>query len=150
MSHPVELIQKTTRLKLSIADLQRYQQSGLYRHFNAEGRLLYVGETTNFIIRTTDHLRRASWRDEIHAVELEPMSKEAAQALEPRIIATELPLHNRKLRPTELWMLDHPDDVPCPNHPDLAAQWRHQRRLDLKLHRPAQATEARCATAAAR
>jgi hypothetical protein len=53
------------KLTLFVEDLRRFQISGLYRHFDAQGRLLYVGETANFLNRTMDHLRYAEWRDKI-------------------------------------------------------------------------------------
>jgi hypothetical protein len=29
------------------------------------------------------------------------------------------------------WMLDHPDDEPCPRSPDAARAWRIERGLEL-------------------
>jgi hypothetical protein len=31
--------------------------------------------------------------------------------------------------PTKQWMLDHPDDVPCPRSPHAAKAWRIKRGL---------------------
>ena len=88
------------KLKLLAEDIQKYTQSGLYRHFDVSGQLLYNGETDNFLARSVGHLRTAPWRDEIHAIELEPMSKAKAKELEPKAIAAELPLMiNRSDRP---------------------------------------------------
>ena len=35
----------------------------------------------------------------------------------------------KKLSPTQQWMQDHPDDVPCPAMPDAAAAWRRKRGM---------------------
>ena len=66
------------RLKLSVDDLRAYVQPGLYRHYDKNGRLLYVGETVNFLARTANHLQDAKWRDQIHTIELQPMPKAEA------------------------------------------------------------------------
>jgi hypothetical protein len=85
------------KLTLSAEDLQKLRHlliSGLYRHFDAQGRLLYVGETRNFLNRTAYHLRHAKWREEICRIELQPMTKANAMFLEPKVIAVERPLYN--------------------------------------------------------
>jgi hypothetical protein len=38
-------------------------------------------------------------------------------------------MNRKKLTPTQLWMMAHPDDVPCPQSPDSAAAWRKKRGL---------------------
>jgi hypothetical protein len=35
----------------------------------------------------------------------------------------------KKLSRTQQWMLDHPDDVPCPRDPMSARSWRIKRGL---------------------
>ena len=35
----------------------------------------------------------------------------------------------KKLSASKQWMIDHPDDVPCPNGPDAAAAWRLKRGI---------------------
>ena len=82
------------KLTLWAEDIRKYLQSWLYRQFDAAGRLLYIGETDNFLARLVDHLRTAPWGDEIHTIELEPMSKVGAKELEPKTIASERPLYN--------------------------------------------------------
>jgi hypothetical protein len=58
-----------------------------------------VGETEDFLGRSITHLRAARWKDQIHSIELEPMPKTLAKKLEPKIIATELPLYNTAHHP---------------------------------------------------
>jgi hypothetical protein len=87
------------KLTLCAENILKYARPGLYRHFDASGRLLYIGETENFWARSMDHLRLARWRHKIHALELEPMSKAEAKELEPKAIAAELPLYNRTNHP---------------------------------------------------
>lgn len=85
-----------TIIRVLADDLRRHLTSGLYRHFNTSGELLYVGETDNFLARSLGHLKKSRWRAEIHAIELQPMPKAEAQQLEPRVIAAELPRYNTK------------------------------------------------------
>jgi hypothetical protein len=87
------------KLTLWVEDIRKYLQSGLYRQFDVAGRLLYIGETENFLVRSIDHLPYTPWKDEIHTIELEPMSKAEAKELEPKIIAVELPLYNTTHHP---------------------------------------------------
>jgi hypothetical protein len=82
------------RLRLSVRRLRRFLQPGLYRHFDEHGRLLYVGQTDNCLARSADHLREAVWRDKIHTIELEPMPKAQAWALERKIALKEMSLFN--------------------------------------------------------
>jgi hypothetical protein len=42
------------KLILWAEDIRKYIQSGLYRQFDAAGRLLYIGETDNFSARSVD------------------------------------------------------------------------------------------------
>jgi hypothetical protein len=37
-----------------------------------------------------------------------------------------------RLSGTEQWMKDHPNDAPCPSHPDLAHTWRVMRNIGPK------------------
>ena len=36
-----------------------------------------------------------------------------------------------KLSTTKQWMIDHPDDTPCPRSPNAARSWRRKRGLEL-------------------
>ena len=48
------------KLKLWAKDIRKFLQSGLYRQFDAAGRLLYIGETDNFLARS-DLKRSGRW-----------------------------------------------------------------------------------------
>lgn len=68
----------------------------LYRHFDAAGRLLYVGISVNSPSRLCAHRREAGWADQIVTITIErfPTRREALDA-EIRAIQTEKPLHNQ-------------------------------------------------------
>lgn len=73
----------------------------LYRHFNAEGRLLYVGISASATKRTEQHRRSSSWAQEIRRIEIETFpSRQAAMDAERTAIVMELPMHNS--RPTNI------------------------------------------------
>jgi hypothetical protein len=40
----------------------------------------------------------------------------------------------KKLSPTQQWMLDHPNDVPCPKTPNAAQAWRKKRGIESRKH----------------
>lgn len=68
----------------------------LYRHFDAEDRLLYVGITDSLERRTKQHKRAASWAESIDRIEAEELStREHALAAEKVAIQFEAPLHNK-------------------------------------------------------
>lgn len=67
----------------------------LYRHFDARGRLLYVGISTCTFVRFTQHRTRAQWFDDVVTVTIEryPTNAEAREA-ERMAIKNERPLFN--------------------------------------------------------
>ena len=68
--------------------------TALYRHFDSDGRLLYVGISLSAIIRLAEH-RASPWFDDIAHVEIEHRStRKAALAAERAAIRNEKPLHN--------------------------------------------------------
>ncbi len=69
----------------------------LYRHFNKDGVLLYVGATSNALLRIDQHRSTAPWYGEISRVEIEHFAtrREAIHA-EEVAIEKELPLHNKQ------------------------------------------------------
>ncbi|TAL00365.1 MAG: GIY-YIG nuclease family protein [Rhodospirillaceae bacterium] len=72
------------------------QWSCLYRHFDKDGALLYVGIAINPMMRyINDHRRFAHWFKDITRIEIEhfPTRKDAFAA-ERQAIAAEKPLHN--------------------------------------------------------
>lgn len=67
----------------------------LYRHFDAEGRLLYVGISLGVLHRLAQHMNGSHWAEGIARVEVESFpTRGAALAAERTAIRTEQPLHN--------------------------------------------------------
>ena len=67
----------------------------IYRHFDADGQLLYVGITDNPKRRLSEHMCRAIWRDEIDRIEVKWIgSREDALAAEAKAIREEQPVFN--------------------------------------------------------
>ena len=71
----------------------------LYRHFDTEGTLLYVGISLRPMTRTKEHVTLSGWADQIANVRIEyfPTRKEAMEA-EARAVLEENPVHNIRLR----------------------------------------------------
>lgn len=68
----------------------------LYRHFAADGSLLYVGMTNSALRRIDGHRAKSGWVDQIHRVEIEWFATRAeAHAAERAAIVAEQPKHNR-------------------------------------------------------
>lgn len=67
----------------------------LYRHFDADGRLLYVGISLSAVARLSQHANGSHWSKAITRVEVETHpSRDAALAAERAAILAEKPLHN--------------------------------------------------------
>jgi predicted GIY-YIG superfamily endonuclease len=68
----------------------------LYRHFHPSGDLIYVGITQSLSKRTNAHLSKATWKDFICLIVIEPF-KTREEALEAELVAirTEFPKYNR-------------------------------------------------------
>lgn len=71
------------------------QKTSVYRHFDAEGRLLYVGASCHFGVRTLQHMRDSHWYFDVARIDVEHhpnrMRAERAEAI---AIRDEKPLHN--------------------------------------------------------
>ena len=82
----------------------------LYRHFDAEGRLLYVGISLSAVERLKQHVTRAGWSAEIASITVEthPDRKTAMEA-ERRAVETERPLYNKMLVPKGQLRMPFPD-----------------------------------------
>jgi hypothetical protein len=66
----------------------------LYRHFDADGRLLYIGISLEPIIRLRRH-RQSSWAADIRRIEVMTYPDRAsAELAETNAIQSELPVHN--------------------------------------------------------
>lgn len=75
-------------------------RTSLYRHFSADGSLLYVGVSLSWPMRTKAHSRGAEWFSQIAKVTLEHFpTREEALAAERAAIVSEKPkfnvIHNR-------------------------------------------------------
>src|ERR1043166_6396336 len=73
----------------------------LYRHYDANGKLLYVGISNSETKRRKEHKIEAKWFQEIARVEVVDFeSREDAAAAERTAIAAEQPIHNNESRRT--------------------------------------------------
>lgn len=74
---------------------QEKVRTALYRHFSADGRLLYVGISLCAIGRLAQHRQTAHWFGEISRVDVEwlPSRRDALKA-EAEAIRKESPMHN--------------------------------------------------------
>ena len=73
--------------------------SAVYRHFDGEGRLLYVGISLSAIKRLGDHKDHSPWFASIRRVEIEHhKDRRAAMEAERKAIVTENPVCNINLK----------------------------------------------------
>jgi excisionase family DNA binding protein len=80
----------------------------LYRHFDSDGALLYVGVSLNAVARLAGHETFSHWFDRIARVEIEHFpNREAALSAEKEAITTESPKCNLKHVPRA------PEVSPC-------------------------------------
>jgi hypothetical protein len=91
----------------------------LYRAFDADGQLLYIGIADGPFLRLAKHAETAPWAVYARTITLEPYPHRfAAEEAEREAIATEDPVWNITGRPTRRylqWMAayphGHPDDI---------------------------------------
>jgi len=70
-------------------------RTALYRHYDAEGRLLYVGVTDCLTERDKQHASKSVWHKDVARTDTEwCLSRDHAFALERVAIEYERPLHN--------------------------------------------------------
>lgn len=82
-------------LEVANYDDSEDQQCELYRHFDSNGELLYVGISLSSVARLAQHRRSSVWFDRIKRVEIEAFpTREAAIMAESRAIETEKPKFN--------------------------------------------------------
>jgi len=68
----------------------------LYRYFDSEGQLLYVGITGNPKSRQSDHSKKAEWFSKVSTASYEHfLTREEAMAQELTAIRNESPIHNK-------------------------------------------------------
>jgi Arm DNA-binding domain len=78
----------------------------LYRHYNPNGDLMYVGISLEPFRRQDTHIKGAAWRHMIHRILIEPFAtREEALAAEQAAIRNEFPrfnaVHNRHRHPVQ-------------------------------------------------
>ena len=89
-------------------------KTALYRHYDAEGALLYVGISRNPFARLDQHMSTSPWASEIASVALEWFDdRTAALNAERAAISKEIPLYNARR-----------DDGPMPVPPTAGWQGR--------------------------
>lgn len=93
----------------------------LYRHFDADGKLFYVGITANSKERQRNHVRNSTWSTDIVRTTTERFpTRAAAMAAEANAIRDERPLHNRS------WRQPNPTAEPRPGHQIFLTLTRRQ------------------------
>ena len=91
------------------------QQTALYRHFDAEGILLYIGIALSPVQRLRKHRDESTWFDRIASITIErfPTREEAKQA-ESVAIKSERPLFNiAHVQRLPDWFFDGLESSPC-------------------------------------
>ena len=72
-----------------------HSKTSLYRHYNAQGKLLYVGISYNALNRLSRHALSSSWYDQIARIDITHFeTREAAIEAEKNAIRSENPLFN--------------------------------------------------------
>lgn len=73
------------------------QKTTLYRYFDSEGQLLYVGITKNPFDRQSHHALNQPWWYEVSAAKFEHFEKRSFALMEEQfVIGTELPRYNKQ------------------------------------------------------
>lgn len=95
----MDIDQKTGQESEGIAPTR---PTALYRHFDCNGKLLYVGVSIDPIVRLKEHKRTSDWFREISSITIEWFpSRRLARMAEEDAILRESPafnlMHNRKL-----------------------------------------------------
>lgn len=71
----------------------------VYRHFNCEGDLLYVGMTSNVCARNLQHKNISHWFSQVSKITLDWFSeKKEAKDAEASAICSENPKYNKNLK----------------------------------------------------
>jgi predicted GIY-YIG superfamily endonuclease len=69
----------------------------VYRCFDGDDRLLYIGVSMSPEFRLKAHSRKAPWFGDVRRVTVtEPMERKAAFAVERAAITAEQPIHNKQ------------------------------------------------------
>lgn len=71
-------------------------RTDLYRHFDKEGRLLYVGISFRAIVRQAAHSNASPWWNDVATITVDRFpSRRSASAAEKRAVEEEKPLYNK-------------------------------------------------------
>jgi len=71
------------------------ESTQLYRHFDAQGQLLYVGISLSAVARLTQHRNSSDWYSQISRVEIQRFdTRSEAEGAEWEAIQKEKPIHN--------------------------------------------------------
>ena len=71
-------------------------KTALYRHFDADGTLLYVGISNTVFQRTATHLHTAEWAAQIDTIKVQWFdTRDEAAQVEAEAVVSERPLFNR-------------------------------------------------------
>lgn len=85
-------------------------RTSLYRHFDAQGRLLYVGVSLCAVARLSWHMKYSRWSSDICRIDVEwHPSRVHALYAEALAIQNESPIHNARLLAPD--QLKFPDDA---------------------------------------
>jgi hypothetical protein len=91
-----------------IGDEADREMTDLYRHYDDQGKLLYVGVSKSTLIRLGRHEANAHWYERISQIKIEKHpSREAALEAERKAIQTENPLCNIQRRPVPIGATDN-------------------------------------------
>ena len=155
VEHLVDIEGVTGSIPVPPTSYRRRQNDGrtqLYRHFDADGRLLYVGISLSVVSRLAQHRESAKWFSRISKVTVESYeTREDALDAENNAIARENPIFNRKRPPSYLYgpkldpeqdlpLYDHTADCPkCGYDDDISIRWfpaMPERRRDAHFTSP--------------
>jgi excinuclease UvrABC nuclease subunit len=120
-------------------------KTNLYRHFDKDGKLLYVGVSLSYVQRLAQHRDHAHWFWQVADVKLQPFESRAeAEAAETAAIKAEKPAYNiqhstlpkQKIEPRiaqrvpEAWLAKIKELMDLEQQETAAAfwQWRRERR----------------------
>lgn len=82
------------------------RKTALYRHYNADGALLYVGISLSAVKRLGEH-RDSLWANEITRIEIQYFEdRRTAEKAEKEAIKTESPIFNKRHMPKQMSELE--------------------------------------------
>ena len=92
-----ELLGVSSRMVYQLAAPKKLTE--LYRHFDSNGVLLYVGISASAIKRFKDHKNGSHWSSRVASITIERYeTRQEAEQAETNAIVLEKPLHNKSKR----------------------------------------------------